>query len=104
MEREDIDVVHDEDPLRDWVGDSVNLPDSLDQGYIPDVRVFTDRRTSRHNSFTTDDSDDLDFATSDSSEQEVTLQSSNAKSSAAVNGGSRNKRLQSGSTKCPELR
>ncbi|KAG6501445.1 hypothetical protein ZIOFF_041326 [Zingiber officinale] len=104
MEREDIDAVNDEDPLRAWVGDSVHLPDSLDQGYIPDVRVFRDRRTSRPNSFTTDDYDDLDFATSDSSEQEVMLQSSNAKSSAAVNGGSRIKQLQSGSTKNPDLR
>ncbi|XP_074585327.1 kinesin-like protein KIN-14P [Curcuma longa] len=105
MEREDIDAVNDEDPLTDWVGDSVHLPDSLDQGDIPDVRVFRDRRTSRPNSFTTDDYDDLDFATSDSSEQEAILQSSNAKSSAAVNdGGSRIKRPQSGSTKIPELR
>ncbi|XP_074588058.1 kinesin-like protein KIN-14P, partial [Curcuma longa] len=101
-----IDVANDEDPLRDWVGDNVHLPDSLDQGYIPDVRVFRDRRTSRPNSFTTDDSDELDFATSDSSEQEMILQSqsSNGKASNAVNGGSRIKRPQSGSTKGSELR
>ncbi|XP_042373106.1 kinesin-like protein KIN-14Q [Zingiber officinale] len=106
MERADIDVANDEDPLRDWVRDNVHGPDSLDQGYIPDVRVFRDRHTSRPNSVTTDDYDELDFATSDSSEQEMILQSqsSNGKASNAVNGGLRIKRPQSGSTKGSELR
>lgn len=97
-------MVNEEDSLRDWVGDSVHVPDSLD---IPDARVFRDRHTSQPNSFTTDDSDELDFATSDSSEQEMILQSqsTNGKTSNAANGGSGIKRPQSGSTKCgSELR
>ncbi|URD77787.1 CH [Musa troglodytarum] len=95
-----------EDPLRGWEGDNLQMPDSFYQGYVPDVvRVYRDHHRSWANSIATDDSDDLDFATSDSSEQDMLSQYNLPKSNSnAVNGGSKIKRPQSGPVKSSETR
>ncbi|WOL20692.1 kinesin-4 isoform X1 [Canna indica] len=94
-------ATNDEDVARDWDRDNINVPDSFYQAYIPDVRVFRELRSGT-NSVATDDSDDLDFATSDSLEQDTLSQSSQPKSSNAANGGSRIKR--SGPFKSSDIR
>ncbi|THU56307.1 hypothetical protein C4D60_Mb11t15900 [Musa balbisiana] len=95
-----------EDSLRGWEGDNLHMPDSFYQGYVPDVmRVYRDHHRSWANSIATDDSDDLDFATSDSSEQDMLSQYNLPKSNSnAVNGGSKIKRPQSGPVKSSETR
>ncbi|XP_064946520.1 kinesin-like protein KIN-14P isoform X3 [Musa acuminata AAA Group] len=95
-----------EDSLRGWEGDNLHMPDSFYQGYVPDVmRVYGDHHRSWANSIATDDSDDLDFATSDSSEQDMLSQYNLPKSNSnAVNGGSKIKRPQSGPVKSSETR
>ncbi|RRT68007.1 hypothetical protein B296_00023224 [Ensete ventricosum] len=95
-----------EDSLRGWEGDNLHMPDSFYQGYVPDVmRVYRDHHGSRANSIATDDSDDLDFATSDSSEQDMLSQYNLQKSNSnAVNGGSKIKRPQPGPVKSSETR
>uniref|UniRef100_A0A804L8K5 Kinesin-like protein n=1 Tax=Musa acuminata subsp. malaccensis TaxID=214687 RepID=A0A804L8K5_MUSAM len=95
-----------EDSLRGWEGDNLHMPDSFYQGYVPDVmRVYGDHHRSWANSMATDDSDDLDFATSDSSEQDMLSQYNLPKSNSnAVNGGSKIKRPQSGPVKSSQTR
>ncbi|RWW70169.1 hypothetical protein BHE74_00022166 [Ensete ventricosum] len=95
------DVIQNEDALSAWEGENPHVPDSFYQGYIPDVRAFRDEHTSRANSVATEDLDDLDFAMSESSEQDVLSQSSLPKSSNAVN---RIKRPQSGAAKSSDVR
>ncbi|CAL9206860.1 unnamed protein product [Musa hybrid cultivar] len=95
-----------EDSLRGWEGDNLHMPDSFYQGYVPDVmRVYGDHHRSWANSIATDDSDDLDLATSDSSEQDMLSQYNLPKSNSnAVIGGSKIKRPQSGPVKSSETR
>ncbi|XP_065007115.1 kinesin-like protein KIN-14P [Musa acuminata AAA Group] len=95
------DVIQNEDALSAWEGDNPHVPDSFYQGYIPDVRAFGDQHRSRANCIATEDLDDLDFATSESSEQDVLSQSNLPKSSNAVD---RIKRPQSGSVKSSDVR
>lgn len=95
LKKNEVVVMNDDDALRDWDGESLNGPDSPFQGSVSDVRIFMDHHR-RANSLTTDDSDDLDFATSDSSEQDMHLHPSHPKSSNSVNGGSKVKRAQLG--------
>ncbi|CAL9093900.1 unnamed protein product [Musa textilis] len=95
------DVIQNEDTLSAWEGDNPHVPDSFYQGYIPDVGAFRDQHRSGTNSIATEDLDDLDFATSESSEQDVLSQSNLPKSSNAVK---RVKRPQSGAAKSSDVR
>ena len=96
-------TVKDESPLRDWEGDCAPSPDFFYQRYLSDTRVYSDqqyRRNSvmrkesheleiqrnRFDSAATDDSDDLDVATSDSSEADVLWQFNIPKATSAANG------------------
>ncbi|XP_072953882.1 kinesin-like protein KIN-14Q [Typha angustifolia] len=69
-----------------WGGDSVQLPNFFYQGYVPDVRVYQDPQRNGTESIATDDSDDFEFATSDSSEQDMLWQYNVPKATGAVNG------------------
>lgn len=98
-------VVRDEDSLRDWKGDGMQLPASFYQGYIPDVRLYRDQPRSQAESVATDDSDDLDLTTSDSSEPGMSWQFNLPKPTAAVSvAGSRIKKPQTKPIKSPDIR
>nr|XP_019704322.1 kinesin-like protein KIN-14Q isoform X2 [Elaeis guineensis] len=98
-------VTRDEDSLRDWEGDGTKLPAYFYQRCIPDVRVYGDQPRNRAESVATDDSDDLDLATSDSSEPDMSWQFNLPKPSAAVNVvESRIKKPQTKLIKSPDVR
>ncbi|KAJ6794334.1 Uncharacterized protein M6B38_232000 [Iris pallida] len=107
-------------PVGDWEGDGGHLPDIFNQRYMPDTRVYADHKYSRNTSMkkeshefeiqksrfdSADDSDDLDFATSDSSEADVLWQLNLPKVTSSVNGsGSRTKKPQTKPANSPDLR
>ncbi|XP_072961230.1 kinesin-like protein KIN-14F [Typha angustifolia] len=115
-------AVMEDNLMGDWEGDSAPLPDFFYQRYHSDVRAYSDqqyhrsttRRKEGHEleiqrtrfySATTDDSDDLDIATSDSSEADTlwqfNLQNLNG---SGTEGGSKFKKLQTKPTKTPDIR
>ncbi|XP_008807759.2 LOW QUALITY PROTEIN: kinesin-like protein KIN-14F [Phoenix dactylifera] len=114
-------VIRDDDSLRDWEGDRAPLPDFFYQRYISDVGAYPeqylrnatrrkdshdfDMQRSRFYSVGTDDSDDLDIATSDSSEADTLWQFNLQNVNTAVNeGGSRIKKPQQKPTNSPDIR
>lgn len=93
------------DSLREWEGDNVQLPSLFYQRYSPDTRVYSDQQRSGAESVATDDSDDLDIATSDSSEQDMMLQFNVPKVTSTSNGvAPRTKKPQSKAMKIPDNR
>ncbi|XP_020101263.1 kinesin-like protein KIN-14P [Ananas comosus] len=93
------------DSLREWEGDNVQLPSLFYQRYSPDMRVYSDQQRSGAESVATDDSDDLDIATSDSSEQDMMLQFNVPKVTSTSNGvAPRTKKPQSKAMKIPDNR
>ncbi|KAK1278698.1 Kinesin-4 [Acorus gramineus] len=86
------------DPLRDWQGNGTQLPEFFYQSYLPDQlcgRDATGRKEghdfdiqrSRFESASTDGSDELEIATSDSSEADMLWQYNLPRVTATVNGG-----------------
>ncbi|KAK1293621.1 Kinesin-4 [Acorus calamus] len=86
------------DPLRDWQGNGTQLPEFFYQSYLPDQlcgRDATGRKEghdfdiqrSRFESASTDGSDELEIATSDSSEADMLWQCNLPRVTATVNGG-----------------
>ncbi|XP_073100306.1 kinesin-like protein KIN-14Q [Elaeis guineensis] len=65
-------VIGVEDSLRDWEGNSAQLP--AYQKFVPDARVYSEQHRNRAESVATDDSDDLDLVAIDSSEQDMQWQ------------------------------
>ncbi|KAG1338750.1 kinesin-like protein KIN-14F [Cocos nucifera] len=114
-------VIRDDDSLRDWEGDRAPLPDFFYQRYLSDMGAYPeqhhrnatwrkdshdfDMHRSRFYSVGTDDSDDLDIATSDSSEADTLWQFNLQNINTAVNeGGSRIKKPQQKPTNSPDIR
>ncbi|KAJ0980613.1 hypothetical protein J5N97_008868 [Dioscorea zingiberensis] len=115
-------VLGDFDSLRDWEGDNGNLPYLFYQRYHSDVKVHPEQQFNRNasgrkenqeyelqrnrfDSATTDDSDDLDVATSDSSEADVLWQFNLPKVTSTTNiVGSKLRRPQVKSMKSPDIR
>ncbi|WOL12162.1 kinesin-4 isoform X1 [Canna indica] len=89
---------------REWDGDNLHMPDSFYQGCFPHVSVFSDQQKDGANSVATDDSDDLDLATSDSSDCDMLWQYNLQKNSNTINSGSRIKKPQSGPTRSHDIR
>lgn len=67
-------VIGVEDSLRDREGDGAQLPAYFYQTSIPDARVCSEQHRNWAEFVATDDSDDLDLAASDSSEQDIPWQ------------------------------
>ncbi|ONK63285.1 uncharacterized protein A4U43_C07F13390 [Asparagus officinalis] len=96
-------TVKDESPLRDWERDCEPSSDFFYQRYLSDTRVYSDQQSgdnsvtrkerleleiqrNRFDSSITDDSDDLDVATSDSSEADLLWQYNVPRVTAALKG------------------
>ncbi|KAJ8623305.1 hypothetical protein MRB53_031834 [Persea americana] len=103
-----------DNPFRRWDGNSGPLPEFLYPSYLPDMRIYSDLQYTRQGSrkesreyetAMTDDSDELDVATSDSSEADILWQFNLSKVTNAVNGvGSKTKKPQTMPVKSPEIR
>lgn len=103
-----------ENSLRRWDGSNGPLPDFFYPSYLPDVRMYSEpqynrqgsRKESReYDTAMTDDSDELEMATSDSSEADMLWQFNFPKVSNAATGvGSRIKKPQTVPVKSPDLR
>lgn len=108
------DAINGDNPFRRWDGNSGPLPEFLYPSYLPDMRIYSDLQYTRQGSrkesreyetAMTDDSDELDVATSDSSEADMLWQFNLSKVTNAANGfGSRTKKPQTMPMKSPEIR
>ncbi|GAB4830022.1 hypothetical protein Ancab_019666 [Ancistrocladus abbreviatus] len=99
-----------DNPLVCWEADNRHLSDSIYQKYFPDAsRLYSDPSYSMFNGSNqfdtnTDDLDELDAATSDSSEPDLLWQFNHSKLPTLPNGiGSKAKKLGARTTKSPEL-
>lgn len=112
----------DENPMEDWEGESAPLPDFFYQRYCSDTRAYSDQqyhrnaarrkesheievqRTRFYSSVAHDDSDELDIATSDSSEADTLWQFNFPNINSSGNeGGSMIKKPQKKPTKSPDI-
>lgn len=99
-------------PLRCWDTDSGNLPDEFYQKYLPDSsKIYPEQSynlfmgNNQFNIASVDDIDDLDAATSDSSEPDLLWQFNQSKLTSIVNDiGQKTKKPISKSTKALDLR
>lgn len=72
---DNVPIVRDDNSSRDWERESASAPDYLYQRYLPDTSVHSDQyRRNAPGSIMTDDSDDLEIATSESSEPDMLWQ------------------------------
>ncbi|EXB95728.1 hypothetical protein L484_007478 [Morus notabilis] len=101
-----------ENPLGCWGAENGNLSDMFYQNYLPDsTKVYPEQAYNmfmggnRFNGvISTDDTDDLDAATSDSSEPDLLWQFNQTKLSGLTNGiASKTKKLNTKPTKSPEI-
>ncbi|XP_010245442.1 PREDICTED: kinesin-like protein KIN-14G [Nelumbo nucifera] len=115
-------VNRNENPLGNWEGENGQLPGLFYQRYVPDLKVYPeqlysrmttnkkesnyyDLQRSRFDMATTDDSDELEVATSDSSEPDLLWQFNLPKVTSIPNGaGSKIKKPHPKTAKSPELR
>ncbi|WOL10299.1 kinesin-4-like isoform X1 [Canna indica] len=120
VNKQDI-AIRDDSSMIDWEGDN-GTPDLFYQRYLPDMVVYPDKQhhknsmkrkdsyelemhRSRSYYAATDDSDDLDIATSDSSEADMLWQFNIQNVRTTTNeGGSRIKNPQPKPTKSPDIR
>nr|CAD1833253.1 unnamed protein product [Ananas comosus var. bracteatus] len=115
--------VRDENPMEDWEREGAPLPDFFYQRYCSDTRAYSDQlyhrnaarrkesheievqRTRFYSSVANDDSDELDIATSDSSEADMLWQFNFPNINSSGNeGGSMIKKPQKKTTKSPDIR
>ncbi|PON48906.1 Kinesin-like protein [Trema orientale] len=106
------DVSRVENPLGCWGADNVNLSDVFYQKYLPDsTKIYPDQSYNMfmggnrfNGGVSTDELDDLDAATSDSSEPDLLWQFNQTKLTGITNGiESKTKKLNAKSAKSPEL-
>nr|XP_019710231.1 kinesin-like protein KIN-14F isoform X3 [Elaeis guineensis] len=114
-------VIQDNNSIRDWDGDSAPLPDFFYQKYVSNMEAYPEqpyqrnatRRKDSHDfgmqgnrfySVGTDDSDDLDIATSDSSEADTLWQFNLQNINTAVNEGASRINKHQMPTKSPDIR
>ncbi|PON40537.1 Kinesin-like protein [Parasponia andersonii] len=99
-------------PLGCWGADNVNLSDVFYQKYLPDsTKIYPDQSYNMfmggnrfNGGVSTDEMDDLDAATSDSSEPDLLWQFNQTKLTGITNGiESKTKKLNAKSAKSPEL-
>ena len=101
-----------EDPLHCWDSDNGHLTESFYQKYFPDgPKLYPDqsynmfKESNQFEVTNADDLDELDAATSDSSEPDLLWQFNHSKLPMLSNGlGSNTKRLEGKPAKSPELR
>lgn len=101
-----------ENPLGCWGAENGNLSDMFYQKYLPDsTKVYSDQSYNmfmggnRFNGVSTDDTDDLDAATSDSSEPDLLWQFNQTKLNGLTNGiDSKTKKLNTKPAKSSDLR
>lgn len=106
------DVSKVENRLGCWGADNGNLSDMFYQKYLTDsTKIYPDQSYNmfmggnRFNGSITDDIDDLDAATSDSSEPDLLWQFNQTKLTGITNGiESKTKKLNAKTAKSPELR
>ncbi|GMN52371.1 hypothetical protein TIFTF001_021517 [Ficus carica] len=100
-----------ENPLGCWGAENGNLSDMFYQKYLPDsTKVYSDQSYNmfmggnRFNGVSTNDTDDLDAATSDSSEPDLLWQFNQTKLNGLTNGiDSKTKKLNTKPAKSPDL-
>ncbi|KAJ7977614.1 Kinesin-like protein [Quillaja saponaria] len=105
------DLSRNENPLLCWAEDNGNLSDVFYKKYLPDSsKIYPDQScnmlmgSNQFNFNSTDDMDDLDAATSDSSEPDLLWQFNHSKLTSITNGiGSKTKKPTSKPAKSPEL-
>lgn len=106
------DVSRVEIPLGSWAAENGDLADVFYQKYLPDSsKLYPDQSYNmlmggnRFNVTSTDEMDDIDAATSDSSEPDLVWQFNHTKLAGMTNGiGQRTKKPNPKSVKSPELR
>lgn len=110
VNKQDVNKI--ENMLGCWEADSGNLNEVLYQKYLQDSsKIYSEQsynmfmRGNQFNIAGSDDTDDVDAATSDSSEPDLLWQFNHSKATNMANGnGLKSKRIVSKSAKSPELR
>jgi kinesin family protein C2/C3 len=106
------DVSRVENPLGSWTADNGDLADAFYQKYLPDSsKIYPDQSynmfmgSNQFNIASTDEMDDLDAATSDSSEPDLLWQFNHTKLTGMTNGlGAKTRKANPKQAKSPELR
>jgi kinesin family protein C2/C3 len=105
------DIRRVENPLGSWAADNGDLSDAFYQKYLPDSsKIYPDQSynmfmgSNQFNATSTDEMDDLDAATSDSSEPDLLWQFNHSKLTSMTNGiGTKTKKSNLRPAKSPEL-